>query len=352
MPLIDIRKNKRYSGGRYIVTLIGGIPMFPPPLLACILCRLFSPSGETSPEEKKPKGSKFLPAVGEKSTKTLFLFHGFGTYAFAHKHSIQAFRKAGFNIVVAHLLGHGSKTGKLTHIILNYGELVNQALSVFRYYNERCAKGHAVAFVGMSTGAIVLLLAAIALRKDASIKSRLRCFIGIGTAFNVTHNETRWYVRKAAHAIRHLLRIPFIGPWLAQYTLPRHFSVHEISDDKIVQDYLLYNPKICKDTLPIGWASSIDTMGKLAFKKLGKLDIPVLLLHGNQDTIAQCPTLDPGKHKNTTLVIRPGKHDVISGPDPGSVPVELLSRIPDYKPSANDAESRKMIIEFLNKHMS
>ncbi len=308
--------------------------MFTPPLTSCIFCKLFSLSGEVPPAEKKtqkPRGSKFLPAMGEKSTKTLFFFHGFGAYAFAHKHPIQSFRKAGFNVVVANLLGHGSNTRKLTHVILNYGELVNQALSVFRHYNERCAKNHSVAFVGMSTGATVLLLASIALRKDASINSRLRCFVGIGTAFNVTHNETRWWMRKAAHVIRWLLRIPFIAPWLAKLTLPRHFSAQEISDDKVVQDYLLYNPKVCKDTLPIGWASSIDTMGKLAFKKLERLDIPALLLHGDEDRIAQYPALHPLKHKNVTLKLRSGKHDVISG--------------------ANDAESRQMIIEFLHNHL-
>lgn len=300
----------------------------------------------------KPKGSKFLPAIGEKSTKTIFFGHGFGTYGLVHKHSIQAFRNAGFNVVIFNLLGHGSIRGRLTRIILNYRELVDHAISVFRYYNKKCAEGHTVAFVGMSTGAVVLLLSAIHLRKDSNVKPQLRCFVGVGTAFNVTHNETRWWMRKAAHIIRWLLRIPYLREWLAKKTLPRHFSVHEISDDGIVQNFLLYNPKICKDTLPIGWASSIDTMGKLAFKKLGELDIPALLLHGNQDTIAQCPTLYPERHRNTTLVIRPGRHDVISGPEPKNIPMELLSRIPDYTPNMNDCDSREIMIEFLNKHMT
>lgn len=337
--------------------------MFMPPLLGCILCRLFSSSGEMLPPEKKPKGSKFLPALGDKSTKTIVFSHGFGTYGLVHKHTVQDLRIAGYNVVTFNLLGHGSKTAQLTHIVLNYRELIDHALSVFRYYNERCAKGHHVAFVGMSTGAVMLLLTAIRLRKDAEIKPRLRCFIGVGTAFNVTHNETRWWIRKAAHVIRWLLDIPCIhipyigtlpclGPWLAKKTLPRHFSVHDISADGIVQNFLLYNPKICKDTLPIGWASSIDTMGKLAFKKLGELDIPVLLLHGNEDRIAQYPTLCPKKHRNTTLIIRPGRHDVISGPNPDSVTVEMLSEVPDYTPSTNDYESRKMMIEFLNKNMN
>lgn len=318
--------------------------------------------GEQKSDSPKPKGSKFLPAIGEKSTKTILFGHGFGTYGLVHKHSIQDFRKNGFNVVIFNLLGHGSIHGQLTRVILNYRELIDHCLEVFYYYNDKCAKGHMVAFVGMSTGAVALLLTALRLRKDPEVKPRLRCFVGVGTAFNVTHNETRWWVRKAAHVIRWFLRIPCpripylgtipcIGKWLAKKTLPRHFSVHEISADGIVQNFLLYNPKICKDTLPIGWASSIDTMGKLAFKKLGELDIPSLLVHGNQDTIAQCPTLYPERHRNTKLIIRPGRHDVISGPEPKSIPVELLTRIPGYKPSTNDAESRTMIIEFLNAHM-
>lgn len=328
--------------------------MCAPPLLACFFCQytklLFSPEEPGKTLLQKPEGSKFLPALTAKAIGTIYFLHGFGSHAFAHKHPIQDFRKAGYNVVAFHLLGHGSAIGKLTRIILNYRELVDHALSVFQYYNERCGKGLPVAFMGLSTGAVVLLLTAGKLREDIETKPFVRCIIGVGTAFHVTHNA-KPHMRMLAPIISVLLRIPLLGKWLAKHTLPRHFSVHEITDDKIVQQYLLYNRKVCKDTLPIGWASSIDTMGKLAFSKLGEVDIPVLLLHGNQDTIAQCPTLEPGKHRNTTLIIRCGKHDIISGPDPRIVPIELLSHIPDYKPSMSDHESRRMVVDFLDKHM-
>lgn len=364
-----------------------------PPLLTCILCRkykeLFSPSGETQPVRHKPKGSSFFHAETTRILGTIYLGHGYGMYGLAQRYLIRDCRRAGYNVVVWDMPGHGSRTGKLTHIVQSHEELVDQVIMVFRYYNERCGQGLPAAFIGSSTGAVVNFLAVANLRKDAEMKKWIRCLVGIGAAFHVGHNAN-WYMRMIASPVKCLLNISYAanrllqrmtafyakhntewhakillplirglrhiscaGNRLAKYNLPRNFSPKEINDDAMAQDYLEKNPRIHRKILPFGWALSIFGAGKLALKRLGKIDLPILLLHGEKDEIALRPALDSKKHGNIKLVERPGKHDVVSGPSiEDIIPEKTMARLPpNYKPTGDDHESRRLILEFLNTHM-
>jgi len=221
--------------------------------------------GWKNPSGKQIYAQGWMPTGKPKGV--ILLQHGLGEHSGRYLHVAQFFTSKGFAFLANDHSGHGKSKGKRGHVAKFehlFDNIVQLHSEATRKYSDL-----PVFLYGHSLGGSIVLNYLLEHPKNG-----LKGIIATSPALETAFTPPAFKV-----ALGKIMRNIY-GAYLENNGL----EVNHISrDPKVVQDYIndpLVHPKISAEL-------GISTLerGKLAIEKVGKIHIPVLLMHGSDDKI-------------------------------------------------------------------
>lgn len=248
--------------------------------------------------------------IGAKETIVFFL-HGLRGHGYAQKAALQHMVKnVGVTVISLELPGHGEDSFDQHCMVPAYQDLVRD---IKKEVSLRSAEAEQVILMGYSFGASLMALAALELSKSSDFKSTVGALIGISSAFDVGHNVPRWQLG-LVNVIAPLSRFLFFrSPKLSGFITIREMNIALISPDMSVQKSIEADELVYKGRIPLNTSAQVYQAGIAAKAIINKLELPVLLLHSEDDSIAIAPRPKQfGKHVKLRL-FRKLRHNCIDG---------------------------------------
>ena len=237
--------------------------------------------------------------IGAKKTRVFFL-HGLRGHGLAQQAALQHIVKnLGVSLTSLEMDGHGEESKVRNCLVPKYKKTVGDICQLVKRHTIEAEQ---VIVMGYSFGASLMILAAKALEEDQSFAPKVAAIVGISSAFSVGHNVPNWQLSLSSA----------IGP-VSRYLFEKasRFSpmltIHEMNLDRISADPSVLravenDPLIYKGRIPLATSAQVYKAGVAASKVLHRLDIPTLLLHSRDDTIALAPEpSEYGSHVNLHL---------------------------------------------------
>lgn len=205
-----------------------------------------------------------------KAKKVLVIQHGFGEHSDRYKHILEKLKNDEFNIYALDARGHGRSDGKRGHVD-QFQYYVNDLMELIHIAKEK-EKVEKVTLLGHSLGGVISLQYAT----EGFNQDHLQALILSSVAIKVKMDFEK-EVKK------------FVGEILASFlpdtTIDANLNVkflsHDESEVKAYQEDKLVHGKI---SFQMG--KNLFNLAKALYEKVGILRIPVMLIHGEEDGIA------------------------------------------------------------------
>ena len=248
--------------------------------------------------------------IGARDTVVFFL-HGLRGHGLAQKQALQHIVKnVGVRVISLEMEGHGLQSYARHCLVPPYQQMVSNIQDeVERHAHD----AEQVILVGYSFGSSLMILATQALLNKSAFKPHVAGFIGISTAFDVGHNVPRWQLA-LSKAVAPLSRFMFEKAW----RLSNLFTIHEmnvdlISPDPTVVESIANDPLVFKGRIPLATSAQVYQAGLAARKTIDQLELPCLLVHSQNDTIALPPKAEElGEHVQLRM-FKNLRHNCIDG---------------------------------------
>lgn len=203
---------------------------------------------------------------GAKPLGSVLVAHGFGEHHRRYDDFIEALNRAGYDVWAFDFPGHGRSPGK--RATADVGDLIVQHLEARREVYRR-ARSHNMFLFGHSMGGLITL--ASALLSPAKLNA----------------------VAVTGPALCPLPKMPAaLVPFgqVAGRLLPRLKTVKiddsQLSHDPAVAEAYAEDPLVYDGKVPLLTGASMIRQGKAVLENAGALRVPVLILHGDQDALA------------------------------------------------------------------
>mgnify|MGYP005845942773 CR=1 FL=1 len=250
--------------------------------------------------------------------RAMVLVHGYAEHSGRYDEMAMHFAARGFAVHAYDQAGHGRTRGPQGHVD-RFGRLVDELVRFVDLVRQE-DPSLPLALVGHSMGGLVTAASAV-LGKPAADRIVLSgALLQVGGA-----DGPDWRLRLQARAARLLAPL---GP-LASFSMgldPRGLS----RDPEVVRRY--EDDPLVKDRISARFASGMLTMVETVRQSPDRVDVPMLLLHGEADPI--CPTagsrafhagLSPAIAARSALKIYPGlRHEIFQEPERRAVWQDML----------------------------
>lgn len=238
-----------------------------------------------------------------KPKKVVVIQHGFGEHSGRYQNLIAALEKEKAAVYALDARGHGKTPGKRGHVSDFNLYAADLAVLIEKARSEN--KGVPIILFGHSMGALVAVLAAL----KPEIARELNGLILSSGAFKPAL-DTVQAIKKA------------IGTALARFapalTVPAGLDIKLISrDPNVVEAYA--NDPLVHGKISLKMGVDLFATGEALLEKASRLTLPVLVIHGDADGIAQVEGsrqfFQALSSKDKTLKIYPGfYHETINEP--------------------------------------
>lgn len=246
--------------------------------------------------------------------KVLIIIHGYGEYVHRHERLIHAVHNSGVEVFAVDLYGHGMSPG-IRGAVKSLDNLVATTHALIDHAREMHPDAEIVLF-GHSLGGLTALHAAI---KDSSELTRL--------ALSAPATQDKGVRPPLLMAIAPLVAKLF--PHLGTVALPvSGISSDEEERQRYDEDENIYRGKVRAGA---GWA--IIRGGELAHERVDDLQIPTLIIHGEQDplTAHQGSVRLAEKQPLITLVSIPGgRHELHHEAEESGIPEKFIQTMRDW----------------------
>lgn len=248
--------------------------------------------------------------IGAKDT-VVFYLHGLRGHGLAQKQALEHIVKnVGVRVISLEMEGHGEQSYQRHCLVPPYQQMV---LNIVDHVERHANDAEQVILAGYSFGGSLMVLAAEALLNKTTFAPRVAGFIGISIGFDVGHNVPRWQLA-LSKAVAPISRFSFEKAW----RLSRLFTIHEmnidlISPDPTVVESIANDPLVYKGRIPLATSAQVYQAGLAAKASIKQLNLPCLLVHSKNDTIALPPTAEElGEHVQLKL-FKNLRHNCIDG---------------------------------------
>lgn len=248
--------------------------------------------------------------IGAKKTRVFFL-HGLRGHGLSQQASLQHMVKnLGIAMTALEMDGHG-ESSKVRHCLVpQYLKTVDDIADLIKRHTIDAEQ---VILMGYSFGATLMILAAQKLHQDPSFKPDVGGFVGVSTAFDVGHNVPRWKL-SLSKGIGPLSRFLFERSSRFSPLLTIHeMDVNLISADPAVVRAIKNDPLIYKGRIPLATSAQVYLAGLAAKQAVLDLNLPCLLVHSKDDTIALAPKTDEFGDHVTVRLFDSLMHNCIDG---------------------------------------
>lgn len=209
----------------------------------------------------------WLPDDTQTPRAVVIVVHGIGEHSGRYQHVAEYLTAQGFAVYSLDHRGHGRSTGERMFFD-SFADPVND----LKQYVDRVQAENRdlpIFMYGHSMGSLISLLFALQYQFD------LRGLISSGTPINVDEGAPPWLVKVGTFLNKYVPRLPFGG--LDAKTLSH--------DEKVVKAYL-DDPYVTYARVKLGMAIKFSTEGAYVRQNIHTLRLPLLILHGEKDSIA------------------------------------------------------------------
>jgi len=248
--------------------------------------------------------------IGAKKT-IVFYLHGLRGHAFAQRAALQHIVKnLGVDVVSLELPGHGEDSFTDHCMVPAYPDIVSM---IVEEVGRRAGEAEQVILMGYSFGGALMTLVAAQLQRNERFKPSVAGLIGICTAFDVGHNVPRWQLWLAG-AIAPLSRFLYhkLPHWSHLLTI-REMDISLISPDPTVQKAIDSDELVYKGRIPLNTSAQVYRTGLAAKAQMAVLNMPALLLHSKDDSIALAPTENEFNDNIRLKLFKRLRHNCIDG---------------------------------------
>lgn len=248
--------------------------------------------------------------IGARKT-VVFYLHGLRGHGFAQKSALEHMVKnLGVSVVSLELPGHGEDSFLEHCMVPEYRQLV---LMITEEIGRLAGDAEQVILMGYSFGGALMTLAADALHDDQEFSPKVAGFIGISTAYDISHNVPKWQLVLAG-AIAPISRFLFrhIPKW-SRYVTIRGMDVSLITPNIKLQESIQADELVYKGRIPLNTSAQVYKASVAAKKVVDELAAPILLLHSRDDEIALAPTAETFAPHVRLRLFKKLRHNCIDG---------------------------------------
>lgn len=208
--------------------------------------------------------------IKPKAKKVLVVQHGFGEHSDRYKHILEKLKDDDFNVYALDARGHGRSDGKRGHVD-QFQHYVNDLMELIHIAQEE-QKVKKVTLLGHSLGGVISLQYAT----EGFNQENLQCLVLSSPAVKVKMDFEK-EVKK------------FVGEMLARFmpdtTIDANLDVNFLSHD--VSEVEAYkNDKLVHGKISFQMGKNLFNLSKALYEKVSLLRIPLMLIHGEEDGIA------------------------------------------------------------------
>ena len=247
----------------------------------------------------------------ETKKTVLFYLHGLRGHAFSQKTALQHIaRNIDISIISLELPGHGSEAVEANCMVPKYHKIVDMIVEEIKRQSSEVEQ---VFLMGYSFGGALMLLAAHRLQSDRDFNAKILGFVGLSTALHVGHNVPRWQlllIELIAPLSRFLYRK--IPDWSRLVTI-REMNVDLISSDDKVKQSILDDDYVYKGRIPLNTSAQVYKAGQMAKQLMNQINMPILLIHSEDDEIALAPQQQDLPDKVQLKLFENLRHNCIDG---------------------------------------
>lgn len=239
----------------------------------------------------------------EQPKKVIVVQHGFGEHSGRYRNLIGALEGEKAAVYALDARGHGKTPGKRGHI--SDFNLYASDLAVLIQKAREENKGVPMILLGHSMGALIATLAVL----KSEIETELNGLILSSGAFKPALDAVQ-AIKKAVGTL-----LARVAPAL---TVPAGLNVNLISRDaNVVQAYM--NDPLVHGKISMKMGADLFATGEALLEQASRITLPVLVLHGDADGIAQAQGskefFEALSSKDKTLKIYPGfYHETMNEP--------------------------------------
>ncbi|MEQ8674969.1 MAG: alpha/beta hydrolase [Aggregatilineales bacterium] len=197
----------------------------------------------------------------------VMLVHGIGEHSGRYVHVAKHLTDHRFAVYSHDHRGHGRSTGERA-----YFDSFDAPVNDLKLYFDRVQAevGDLPIFMyGHSMGSLISLLFCLEYQHD------LRGLISTGTPINLDETAAPWMIRVGDFLSKYVPRLPFGS-----------LDAKSLSHDKDVVQAYIDDPYVTYARVKLGMASNFVHSGRAVREKLFTLRLPLLILHGEKDSIA------------------------------------------------------------------
>lgn len=239
---------------------------------------------------------------------SILLAHGFGEHHRRYEKFIAEAGAVGFDVHTFDFLGHGSN--QKHHADVHVGQLIHQHLEAREEF-AKTARSQKLYLFGHSMGGLITLASALLMPTNLD-------------AVAVTGPALRPLPPVNLRLAKVLLGVARTVPHIKTLNLDTTKLSH---DPKIAEEYLA-DPDVYKGKVPLLTASSMIVEGNYVLENAPILAVPTLLLHGEEDALADPQGSIDFVRKagdNAHLEIIPGQyHELLNEVDRQQYSVKIL----------------------------
>jgi len=232
--------------------------------------------------------------------KVVVFLHGVGTHSGLYDNAARELNKRGFIVVSFDMQGHGLSEGDRFYV-RKWRDYVEDACGFIQATRQKFGANAAIFVVGISSGALIGLLTAEKLQRD------LAGIIVLGAPLQASTDTVYDRCLGALEST--------FGEIMPHFPLYANELDGFVGDEQVQN--ILNNDPLLEGSISARTALELRDNIPSAFDTTKTLALPLLILHGEKDTIAAMKSSEAflqaytGHTDKTMLRVKDGKHDLL-----------------------------------------